>query len=136
MLSVFMVECFHKVVVDYHFVIECFCLLLFDFFSWLRVHNPAYFVKTTPILPTPYFFNFVTQPSPSLFFFLSCLFRWIGDCSTFSVLFYLMDLRKIIPERACHVFYATRCPVIHILFFTNTLIWYRTHTKIHSTYRG
>ena len=101
-------------------------------------------------LPTPSFFKFCPipspqltchlQPPPQLFFLLSCFFGWMGDHTTFDVLFYLMiywstmsSLGNLVPEGPWCVFYATRSQVYWGLTYNVVFYWYsdlisQTHT--------
>ena len=69
--------------------------------SWQGVITPLFYEEPLYCLPhPPFFFKFCPcpspplpchlQPPPHLFFLLSCFFGWMGDHTTFDVLFYLM----------------------------------------------
>ena len=73
---------------------------------WLSDHLVPLFYEDPPILPiSPHFFSNFVQPyfpvasNPYAHcFLLSCFFKWMGDYTTFYVLFYLMILWSIHDE--------------------------------------
>ena len=95
-----------------------------------------------PILCTPVFPNFVPllcghhQPPPPLLVLLSCFFGWMGYCATFDVLLnvtwcnywstHVKPCYRVVPKRACCMFYATRYQVYwgltHNVFFFAVVI--------------
>ena len=107
----------------------CLCPL----FQMLSTHHPPTFQSP----PTP----------PPLFFLLPCFFSWMGDHTTFDVLFsdninhYMSSLGSLVPDGPGCVFYAIRHHVYFGLTHTIyvTFIWYDTHkhknTHTHHTQR-
>ena len=125
-------------------------------YSWQRVPNTLYVMKTAPQYSLLHLFKFCStllscflQPLPQLLFLISCFFDWLGDRATFDMLFHLMILwiykcRALVPQYHNNLdMYSMQqdvkfTEVWHIIwFFASTLIWYHTHihTKIHSTLR-
>ena len=112
-------------------------LLSYSSHSWQRGPNPPILWRPPPpqllyYLPLP-FPNFVQPPllwclqfPPPLLILLSCFFGWMGDHTTFDVLFYLMiswmyTCRALGPW--C-VFYATRCQYYWGLTHNVVFCWY------------
>ena len=107
-----------------------------------------------PILPTsPSLFQILStlplpplschlQPPSPLLFLLSCFFGWVGDHTTFKVLFYLMikwiyiyvKPWYLVQEGPWCVFYATRRQSYWGFLL---LLWFDiTHADTHNTFRG
>ena len=85
-----------------------------------------------PILPTPFFKLCPTPPSllpptpPTLLILLSYFFSWMGDCTTFDVLFYFM-ISWMYTSRALGsscLFYVTRHQVYWGLTLHVVFCWY------------
>ena len=90
-----------------------------------------------PPPPPPPRPSYLSAPPP-LFFLLLRFFGWMGDHSTFDVLFYLMIIwiytcQAFVPEGPWCVFYATRrqvyCRLTHNVFYWNSDLISHKHTQ-------
>ena len=128
---------------------NCSSKLAMSIVCW-GVLSPLFYEKS-PILPTPTLSDFV-QPCLSL----SCptsnpnalsvvlFFGWMGDHTTFDVLFYLMILWVCTCQalrRWCVFYYATRCQVYGALTHNVVSCWCfdlisHTHKHMQHTLRG
>ena len=93
---------------------------------------PLFQMLSTPPPPP----TFLSPPtSPPLFFLLSCLFSWMGDHTTFDVLFsdninqHMSSLGSLVPEGPGCVFYAIRHHVYFGLTHTICHIYLIRHTQ-------
>ena len=103
---------------------------------------PLFQMLSTPPPPP----TFLSPPtSPPLFFLLSCLFSWMGDHTTFDVLFsdninqHMSSLGSLVPEGPGCVFYAKGIMFTWVWHIQSvTFIWYDTHKhkNTHITLRG